>query len=172
MVNMMLRNNIPHPKIVAALDEYSIRVTARNVSNWKTHGGYKEWCAEQDHALQIRLHQDNLTDYLRRNDASHVPEVGLQLAATQLSEFLLKPETRLLLTTDPERYSKMVATLCRLASQIQNLQKYRDTCAKELGDNHNPELIKREEEEAFELTRNVYSAAKLGKSPREPNIPH
>src|SRR5260370_42120419 len=42
MVNRMLRNNIPHSKIVGALEEHGIRVTVRNVSNWKTRGGYKE----------------------------------------------------------------------------------------------------------------------------------
>ena len=161
MVNLMLRNNVSYSKVVGALDEYGIRVTERNVSNWKTRGGYQEWCNEQDHALQLRLHQDNLTDYLRKNDAGHVPEVGLQLAATQLSQFLLKPEAQQLLTTDLERYSKMVATLCRLTGQIQNLQKYRDDCAKELSYKHNPERIKREEEHAYENTRLVYSAEKI-----------
>jgi len=34
MVNRMLRNNIPHSKIVDALDEHAIKVTERNVSNW------------------------------------------------------------------------------------------------------------------------------------------
>jgi len=161
MVNRMLFNNVPYENIVAALDELQIKVTERNISNWKTRGGYKEWCAEQDHAVQVRLHQDNLSDYLRKNDASQVPEVGLQLAATQLSQFLLKPEAQQLLTSNPDRYSKMVATLCRLTGQIQNLQKYRDNCAKELGRDYNPERIKRQEEEGCEITRNVYSAARL-----------
>ena len=161
MVNLLLRNNVAYRKVVDALEEHGIRVTERNVSNWKTRGGYKEWCAEQDHALHVRLHQDNLADYLRQNDASQVPEVGLQLAATQLSQFLLKPEAQQLLSTDPDRYSKMVATLCRLTSQIQNLQKYRDDCARELGYKHNPERIKRDLEQTCENTRLVYSAARI-----------
>src|SRR5437867_1480355 len=52
MVNRMLRNNLPHSAIVAALEEHGFRVTVRNVSNWKTRGGYKEWCLEQDRALE------------------------------------------------------------------------------------------------------------------------
>jgi len=161
MVNLLLRNNVTYRKVVGALEEHGIRVTERNVSNWKTRGGHKDWCDEQDHAVQVRLHQDNLSDYLRKNDASQVPEVGLQLAATQLSQFLLKPEAQQLLTSNPDRYSKTVATLCRLTGQIQNLQKYRDNCAKELGRDYNPERIKRQEEEGCEITRNVYSAARL-----------
>jgi len=50
MVNRMLRNSIPYDKIREALEEHGIRVTERNISNWKTRGGYKEWCAEQDRA--------------------------------------------------------------------------------------------------------------------------
>ena len=42
MVNRMLRNNIPASKIKDALDEHGYIVTQRNVSNWKTRGGYRE----------------------------------------------------------------------------------------------------------------------------------
>src|SRR5947207_14411031 len=48
MVNRMLRDHIPYEKIVGALDEHGIYVTERNVSNWKTRRGYKEWTADQD----------------------------------------------------------------------------------------------------------------------------
>ena len=80
MVNRMLRNNIPHETIRQALEEHEIRVTVRNISNWKTRGGYHDWCREQDRALETRLLQDNLTEHLRKTDASQLPEVGLQLA--------------------------------------------------------------------------------------------
>ena len=172
MVNRMLWNNIPHHKIVGALEEHGIYVTLRNVSNWKTWGGYKEWCLEQDRALETRLLQDNLTDHLRTNDASQLPEVGLQLAATHLSQFLLGPEAQQQLKTDPQAYSRNVATLCRLTSEIHTLQKYRDDSAKELGSQHNPERIKRKAEEGIEITRNIYSAAKLGETVNEPDTPH
>src|SRR5207253_4376699 len=42
MVNRMLHNHVPYPRIVAALDELEIKVTERNISNWKTRGGYQE----------------------------------------------------------------------------------------------------------------------------------
>src|SRR5437870_515755 len=47
LVNRMLHNHVPYAKIVGALDELAIKATERNISNWKTRGGYKEWCAEQ-----------------------------------------------------------------------------------------------------------------------------
>ena len=172
MVNRMLRNSIRHDTIAEALDEHGFKVTVRNISNWKTRGGYKEWCIEEDRALENRLLQDNLTEHLRKNDASQLPEVGLQIAATHLSQFLLSPEGQQQLVTDPQAYSRTVATLCRLANQIHTLQKYRDDSAKELGRDYNPERIKREDERAIENTRSVYSAAKIGMSIHEPNIPH
>src|SRR5262249_562604 len=92
MLNLILQNNIPHQNTVQALDEHDVRVTRRNISNWKTRGGYDEWRLEQERILTKRLRQDNITDYLRTADATHLPEVGLQLAATQLCEFLLNPQ--------------------------------------------------------------------------------
>ena len=38
MVNRMLAKNLPHRKIVSALQECDFQVTERNVSNWKTRG--------------------------------------------------------------------------------------------------------------------------------------
>src|SRR6266404_3710136 len=172
MVNRMLRNNVPYHKIRDALEEHSIRVTERNTSNWKTRGGYKEWCLEQDCALETRLLQDNLLEHLRKNGAGQLPEVGLQLAATHLSQFFAKPETQQKLATEPDKVGGAIAILCRLARQLLNLQKYRDDIAKELGSDYNPECIKREEEKQIESTRRVYSAAKLGETIHEPDIPH
>jgi hypothetical protein len=169
MVNRMLRDNIPYSSIVEALAEIGIRVTERNVSNWKTRGGYHDWRAEQDRAVDARLLQDNLTEYLRKDDAAELPEVGLQLAATQLSHFFTKPETQQQLATDPEKYARTISVLCRLAGQIQSPQKDRDVTAKKLG--QNPARDKQEAEEEVENVRSVYSAARLGKSGNEANIP-
>ncbi|HWW02826.1 MAG TPA: hypothetical protein VNZ64_24215 [Candidatus Acidoferrum sp.] len=161
----------PDQRIADALEDVGIKVTARNVSNWKTRGGFKEWCLEQEHAIEVRLLQDNLTDYLRQHDASHLPEVGLQLAATCFSEFLLKPETRQQLATDPEKFSRTIASLCRLANQIHTLQKYRDDSARELGCKHDPERIKREDEEVIERIRKIYSST-IPDRPKDPIIPY
>jgi hypothetical protein len=172
MINRMLRNNIPHSQIVDALDELQFKVTERNISNWKTRGGYRDWCIAQDRALETRLLQDNLLEHLRKNDASQLAEVGLQLAATQLSQFFLKTETREQLTAEPEKFARTIGILCRLARQIHILQKYRDQSAKELGDEHNPELFKRENDETLESIRDTYSAEKPAESANEPYIPH
>jgi len=172
MINRMLRNNIPHSQIADALDELNFRVTERNISNWKTRGGYRDWCIAQDRALETRLLQDNLLEQLRKNDASQLAEVGLQLAATELSQFFLKPETRQQLNNEPEKLARTIGILCRLARQIHILQKYRDQSAKELGDDHNPERLKQETDETLESIRDTYSAEKIGESFKEPDVSH
>src|SRR5882672_3012241 len=171
LVNRMLQNNIPYEKIVGALDDLGIRVTQRNISNWRTRGGYKDWCVEQEHQLRLSLMQDNLTDYLRKNDASQLPEVGLQVAATQLSSMLLQPEAVQHLTAEPEKYSKVVEMLCRLATHIQSLQKDRDESVKKAAIRGTSEQLKRADEKVVEEVRRSYTD-KLGDNARDPNIPH
>src|SRR5882672_2539709 len=171
MVNRMLHNHVAYSKIVGALDELAINVTERNVSNWKTRGGYKEWCVEQERQLNLSRLQDNLTDYLRKNDAGQLPEVGLQIAATQLSQMLLQPDAVQKLTAEPVKYSKVVDMLCRLATQIQSLQKDRDEAVKRSSHRHTLEFLKREEEESIDDLRQTYTG-KIGNSPRDPEIPH
>jgi hypothetical protein len=171
MVNRMLYNHVPYAKIVAALDELQIQVTERNISNWRTRGGYKEWCLEQDRQLQLSLMQDNLTDYLRKNDAGQLPEVGLQVAATQLSSMLLQPEAVRNLAAEPEKYSKVIDMLCRLSTHIQSLQKDRDKSVKKAARTGTSECLKREEAEVVEGVRRAYTG-KMGESPNEPDVPH
>jgi hypothetical protein len=172
MVNRMLRNNIPHSKISDALTEHGVTATPRNISNWKTRGGYREWCDQQDRALETRLLQDNLVEHLRTTDATQLSEVGLQLAATQLSQFFLKSDVREQLAADPEKFSTAINVLCRLTRQLHRLQKYRDDSARELGYKHVPERIKREVEKDLEATRHTYSAEKLGQTIDDYDIPH
>jgi hypothetical protein len=171
MVNRMLQNNLPHSTIRDALEEHDIRVTERNISNWKTRGGYREWCHAQECALQTRLQQDNLLAFVRKNDASQLPEVGLQIAATEISQLLLQPEARQQLIASPEKYNSLVSSLCRLSAQLHTLQKYRDDSSRELGRSYDPEHIRREDEREVELTRQIYSS-KTGTGPRDPDIPH
>ena len=175
MVNRMLWNGVPYKNIVAALDENGFTATERNISNWAT-GGYLEWRFEQDLALQNRLNQDHLVDHLRRDDASELPEVGLQAAATRLSQILLQKTAN---ADDVEAnlgsYSQMVGMLCRLTHQLTELQKQRDDSRRSLGPAHNPNRIKEEEQmSAIEFERyysNPPSDSSLPKPAKPPILP-
>ena len=171
LVSRLLQNNVPQEKIVAALDQEGIVVTQRNISNWRTRGGYKEWCLEQERQLQLSMMQDNLTDYLRKNDATQLPEVGLQVAATQLSSMLLNPEAVQQLTAEPEKYSKVVDMLCRLSTHIQSLQKDRNEAVRKAGIRDTSEQLRRHEEEALEKVR-WETSADMCKDFSRGHVPH
>jgi len=171
MVNRLLRNNIPYSRIVKALAEYDVTVTERNISNWKICGGYREWCLAQEHALELRLHQDNLVNLLRTDRASDVPEVGLQVAATRLSQFFLTPEATQLLASNPDEYHRRAANLARLTAEIHRLQKYRDDCARGLGCKHNPDIIRADSEEEIEQTTKYFSST-VPENIKLPSVPH
>jgi hypothetical protein len=125
-----------------ALGELGLTVTERNISNWAT-GGHLDWRFEQDLVLQNRLDQDHLADHLRREDASELPEVGLQAAATRRSQILLqKTACREELEANLGTFSQMVDVLCRLNREIGILQKQRDDSQRTLGPAHDPARIK------------------------------
>jgi len=171
MVNRLLRNNIPYARIVRALHEYDVVVTERNISNWKICGGYKEWCLAEEHALELRLHQDNLVNLLRKDNAADIPEVGLQVAATRLSQFFLTPEAAQLLASNPDEYHRRAAHLARLTAEIHKLQKYRDDCARALGYKNNPDMIRRDNAQEIEQSTKYYSS-KVPEDIKLPSIPH
>ena len=171
VVNRMLTLNIPQERIVNAINELGIHITQSNISNWKTHGGYREWCLAQEHATRLRLHQDNLLDLLRRHDAPELPEVGLQAAATQLSRFFLTPYAQQLLASDAKEYERRVSMLNRISAQLKALQDSRDTAAKALGPDHDPDEIRAETNSSLERLTDAYTS-KIGESAKDPGIPH
>lgn len=168
MVNRMLANHVGYHRIIDALSELGFQVTHRNISNWKTRGGYKEWSAAQARALQLRNFQDNLTDFLRRHDAAELSEVGLQSAATTVSAILLRPDLLRELMNAPEKYSKLIDLQCRLGRELHTLQKNRDEVSKLVGGN--PERHKRETEKEVENMRESYSYTVLPKSAYDPGV--
>jgi len=175
MVNHMLWNAVPYKNIVAALDEADYTVTERNISSWAT-GGYLEWSLAQEHVLENRLDQDHMLDFLRRDDAPELPEVGLQAAATRLSQVLLQKLAR---ADDPEaqldNYSKLVDLLVRLNREIAVTQKQRDDSRRTLGHEYDPTRVKETEEiSAIENERfysNPPSDSTLSKPPVPPALP-
>jgi len=171
MVNRMLWNGVPYKNIVAALDDAGFTLIERNISNWAT-GGYLEWRLEQEAVLENRLNQDHLLDFLRRDDAPELPEVGLQAAATRLSQVFLQ---KLAHADDPEahldNYSKLIDLLCRLNREIAATQKQRDDSRRTLGREYDPVLVKDVEQvNAIEMERS-YSAPGSDSDLENPAVP-
>src|SRR6266542_2823215 len=175
MVNRMLWNGVPYKNIVEALSECGFTLIERNISNWAT-GGYLEWRLEQEAVLQNRLDQDHLLDFLRRDDAPELPEVGLQAAATRLSQVLLQ---KLSQADDPEahldNYTKLIDLLCRLNREIATTQKVRDDSRRTLGREYDPVRVKDVDlVNAIEMERsysNPCSESELAKPAVPPLVP-
>jgi hypothetical protein len=172
MVNKLLHNHVSYSKIVFALGERGITVTERNISNWRTRGGYQEWCAEQENQLRLAHLQDHLTDYLRKHDAQQLPEVGLQVASTQLTSLLMNPQTAAPLLANPDKYAKIIEALDKCSVRLNELQKDRYETVRRAGIRDTLPNLRREEEKDVESLREIASAEKLGASAYEDNIPH
>src|SRR5205823_4955012 len=109
---------------------------------------------------------------LRRDDAPDLPEVGLQAAATRLSQVLLQKLAR---AEDPEthldNYSKIVDLLVRLNREIAGSQNQRDDSRRTLGREYDPARVKDQEEiEAIELER-FYSNPPPDSGLSKPSVP-
>jgi hypothetical protein len=171
LVNKLLHNNIPYSGIVWALEERGILVTERNISNWRTRGGYKEWCAEQENQLRVAHLQDHLTDYLRKHDAQQLPEVGLQVAATQLTSLLMNPQTAALLLADPNKYAKVVDSLDKCSARLKELQndRYQNVARATVPDTVHYALCR--DARDVENLRQIASA-KLSDDPYGEDVPH
>jgi hypothetical protein len=171
MVNQMLWNGVPYKNIVAALDDAGFTLIERNISNWAT-GGYLEWRLEQEAVLENRLNQDHLLDFLRRDDAPELPEVGLQAAATRLSQILLQ---KLAHSEDPEAnldsYTKLIDLLCRLNREISTTQKNRDDSRRTLGHEYDPVRVKDVDQvNAIEIERSYSNPGPHSQLPK-PAVP-
>jgi len=171
MVNHMIWNGVPYRNIVSALGEADYTVTERNISNWAT-GGYLEWELAQEHVLQNRLDQDHMLDFLRRDDAPELPEVGLQAAATRLSQVLLQKLAR---ADDPEahieNYSRMVDILLRLNREIAVTQKQRDDSRRTLGREYDAARVKDEEQISAIENERFYSNPPADSGLSKPTVP-
>lgn len=172
LVNKLLHNHVPYSKIVWALSERGITVTERNVSNWRTRGGYREWCAEQENQLRLAHLQDHLTDYLRKHDAQQLPEVGLQVASTQLTSLLLNPQTAAPLLADPTKYAKVVDSLDKCSARLTDMQEERYETVRRASIKDTVPNIRYEEARDVEVLRQIASAEKPARSAREEDIPH
>ena len=131
MVSRMVAQRVPYKTIASAVETAGFHVTERNISNWVTRGGYLEWSLHQEQALQNRLRQEDLLAYHRPDDSADLAEVGLQSAATRLSEFVLQqtgPDQDL-----EQNFAKVNSAtnlLCRINHQLFTVQKHRDHCAR------------------------------------------
>jgi len=109
---------------------------------------------------------------LRKHDAQQLPEVGLQVASTQLTSLLMNPQTAAPLLADPNKYSRIVDALDKCSVRLSELQKERYETVRRAGIRDTLQNIRCEDEKDVESLRETASAAKLGNSAYEDDVPH
>src|SRR5215471_733653 len=129
LVNQMLEDGAAYSDISAALAQLGFQVSPRNISNWY-RGGYQDWLQFQVRLDTTSLQQDALLDLLRTENSTDLPEVGLQLAVTQLSQLLLAnslcPQPT---ETQANHYLRLANSLSRITRQLIALQQRREDAA-------------------------------------------
>ena len=122
--------------------------------------------------LQNRLDQDHLVDNLRREDASELPEVGLQAAATRISQILVQKTA---CAADVEAnigtFSEMVDVLCRLNREIAIMQKQSDDSRRTLGPAYASARVKNEDQLAAIEFERFYSNPPADSTLAKPSEP-
>jgi len=103
---------------------------------------------------------------------SNFPEVGLQVASTQLTSLLMNPQTAAPFLADPNKYARIVEALDKCSVRLTELQKDRYENLSRASIRHTVPNIRCEEAKDVESLREVASAAKLGNSAYEDDVPH
>ncbi len=111
--------------------EQGIDLNTENVSNW-FQTGFQDFLAQQERLDYQRARYDAAIDLLKETDTSKLPQAGLQTAAAQIYDLLGHFTPAALgqnLADEPEKYTRIINALSRLAREALALQKYQDACA-------------------------------------------
>ncbi|HWW01530.1 MAG TPA: hypothetical protein VNZ64_17665 [Candidatus Acidoferrum sp.] len=157
MACRMISERVPYKRISQALLQAGYQVSERNISNWVTHGGFLEWTLHRDAALQSRLRQDDLLEHHRQNYSNELAEVGLQAAATRISEILTqKTASSADLEANLAKYDSLVKLLCRINKELLTAQQFRQKFCGPYS--HNPASVRYHNEENVATLEKTYSA--------------
>src|SRR6266850_631775 len=127
-INSLLDDGASYPAIIKALQSSEpplpFALSEQNLSRWKD-GGYQDYLAAQERLQILRTAQESASDLIQNSDTTKLPEASLQLAASHLFT-LLSSLSCTNVADDPQSYTKLVTSLCRLNREILSLRKYHD----------------------------------------------
>ncbi len=126
----MLDDGATYAEIIKKLNEEGVSLNQVNLSHWQ-HGGHQDWLKEQIWREEIHSRHETYSDLLADGQsATRLPEAALQLATTEicrrLHEITLTAQA-LDGTSDPNSFTRLVHSLCRLSREVLHLQKYHDS---------------------------------------------
>ena len=130
----MIRDGLPYAEIILKLGETGRGLTYHNLKRWRK-GGYKEWFCELERRERARVKEQFALDILREKDASKLHEAFLQLAASELCQFLADFNCSALrekIQADPRNFIRLLNVLPKLSESGLKCEIHRAKVAKRL----------------------------------------
>ncbi len=131
LINRLLLDGATYEAIVQQMAEHSISLNIQNIANWY-QTGFQDYLAQLERLDFQRARYEAATDLLQETDTSRLPQAALQTAAAQIYDLLghFTPAALVQnIADDPDKYTRIVNALSRLARETLALQKYHDVCA-------------------------------------------
>jgi len=137
LLNSMLDDGAPYALIIEKLQQSTdpplpYPISEMNISRWYDTG-YQGHLAQQERLAFVRLNREAALEMVAGDDTATLPEATLQIIASHYYELLGDFSPALLrgkLSEDPLKYTRFINGFARLAREILNLKKYRETSAK------------------------------------------
>lgn len=120
LINHMLRDGAPYPKIIQKLADHGYKLDKHNLSRWYG-GGHQDWVEEQAWLEEMRVRLDFAREVVNQPNANLLDEASLRIAVTQMYNLLLAFDPLSLknqLATQPTAYSRILGSLCKLTSSL------------------------------------------------------
>jgi len=116
-INVMIHDGVPYAVIIERLGEAGKGLKHYHLARWRKTG-YQEWRVEQERRDRVRAREQFSLDILREKDASKLHEAPLQIAASQLCEFVADLELTALkqkFQSDPLNFVRLLNALSKLS---------------------------------------------------------
>jgi hypothetical protein len=130
-INRLLLDGATYALVIQRMAEEGVSLNAENLSNWYTTG-FQDYLAGLERLDYHRARYEAAADLLQDTDTAKLPEAGLQTAAAQIYDLLGSFTPAALaekMTEDPDKYTRLLNALSRLARESLALQKHRDANA-------------------------------------------
>jgi hypothetical protein len=132
----MIDDSATGREIIQALDDSTdpplpYLINEMDISRWKATG-YLRHVARQERLASVQINREDANEMVTAGDTATIPEATLQIIASQYYEFLgdFNPEAlKAKLAEDPLKYTRFLNVFSRVAREIMNIRKYRDTLA-------------------------------------------
>jgi hypothetical protein len=133
-LNQMILDGVSYPDIIARLGDAGKDLKPDNISQWKKRG-YQDWLLYHEWLEDISCKSEFSNDILAAPDSISMHQAGLRVAASQMFDqlrlFKAKSDGEASISSQPEKFARLVNALSRLSREALVFKKYEDARQKE-----------------------------------------